>query len=149
MPVSVEVDFDMEPFQKWVERVKREAPKVFDEFLDRSSSLIAETMRMKAPVRGGFLRDSIVIRKNGDAVEVGPTTPYAAYVEFGTRPHIIEPVQASALAFEIDGQAVFAKRVQHPGFPGKFFVKSTSEECLPKLQELVLNLYCQLFYGEV
>lgn len=149
MPVSVEVDLDMEPLQKWVEHVKREAPKVFDEFLDNSSSLIAETMRMKAPIRTGFLRDSIIIHKSGDTVEVGPTAPYAPHVEFGTRPHIIEPVQASVLAFEIDGQTVFAKRVQHPGFPGRFFIKSTSEECLPKLRELVLNLYCQLFYGEV
>jgi hypothetical protein len=149
MPVSVEVDLDMEPFQKWVERVKREAPKVFDEFLHRSSSLIAETMRLKVPVRGGFLRDSIVIRKSGESVEVGPTVSYAPYVEFGTRPYIIEPVHASVLAFEIGGETVFAKRVLHPGFPGRFFVKSTSEECLPKLQELVLNLYCQLFYGEV
>lgn len=149
MPVAVEVDFEAEAFQKWVERVKREAPKVFNELLDRSGSLIAETMRMKAPVRTGFLRDSIIIHKSGGSVEVGPTASYASYVEFGARPHIIEPVHASVLAFKMGGQTVFAKRVQHPGFQGRFFVKRTGKECLPKLHELVLNLYCQLFYGEV
>jgi hypothetical protein len=149
LPVQVQVDFQTENFQRWVERVKREAPKVHDELLDRSGSLIADAMWMKTPVRTGFLRSSILIQRSPETVTVGPTASYAPYVEWGTGPHIIEPVNASALAFEIGGQTVFAKRVMHPGFPGRFFVKGAGEECLPKIHELVLNLYCQLFYGEV
>lgn len=36
-------------------------------------------------------------------------------LETGTRPHIIRPVNASALRFEVDGKEVFAKEVNHPG----------------------------------
>lgn len=36
-------------------------------------------------------------------------------LEMGTSPHIIRPVNASALRFEVNGKEVFAKEVNHPG----------------------------------
>lgn len=147
MPVQVQVRIDAKGLMEWAGEIKRKHPEVFDELLTVSGDLIAKTMREKAPVRTGFLRDSIVIRKAKDYVEVAPTEPYAPYVEFGTKPHIIEPVHASVLAFEIGGETVFARRVQHPGFPGRFFVRSTKEECLPKIREIILDYYKMLFGG--
>lgn len=41
--------------------------------------------------------------------------PYAAPLFFGSRPHVIVPVRASALRFVVDGKVVFARRVNHPG----------------------------------
>ena len=40
---------------------------------------------------------------------------HAACVEYGTKPHVIEPVNKKVLAFKVDGQTVFAKKVNHPG----------------------------------
>lgn len=36
-------------------------------------------------------------------------------LEVGTSPHTIRPVNASALRFEVNGEEVFAKEVNHPG----------------------------------
>jgi len=148
MPLQVQIRIDAERLDKWAGRIKREAPEVFDELLTQGGEIIAKTMRGKAPVKTGFLRESIIIRKGRQSVEVAPTASYAAYVEFGAKPHIIKPVHASVLAFELRGQTVFARSVQHPGFKGRFFVKNTKEECLPQIQELTLALYKQLFAGE-
>lgn len=147
-PLRVQVRLDTRSLERWAGEIKRKHPEVFDQILTESGELIAKTMREKAPVKTGFLRDSIVIRKNSDWVEVGPTAFYAPFVEFGTRPHIIEPVHASVLAFEIGGRTVFARRVYHPGFPGRFFVRGTKEECLLKIQAIVKETYQLLFRGE-
>jgi hypothetical protein len=50
-------------------------------------------------------------------VAVDRSAPYGAMQEGGTRPHEIVPVRARALRFVSGGQTVFARRVQHPGFP--------------------------------
>jgi hypothetical protein len=145
MSAQVQLQINTESFGKRANRIKREAPQVFDGLLAQSGDLIAKTMKEKAPVKSGFLRESITIRKGHGQVEVGPTAKYAPFVEFGSRPHIIEPVSASVLAFEIGGTTVFAKRVMHPGFSGRFFVRATRDECLPQIQSLAQELYELLF----
>ena len=40
---------------------------------------------------------------------------YGHFVREGTVPHEIRPVRASVLRFVVDGQVVFAKKVNHPG----------------------------------
>lgn len=147
-PLKVQVRLDTQSLDRWAGEIKKKHPEVFDQILTEGGELLAKTMREKAPVKTGFLRDSIIMRKNSGWVEVGPTARYAPYVEFGTRPHVIEPVHANVLAFEIGGRTVFAKRVHHPGFPGRFFVRSTKEECLPKIQALIKETYELLFKGE-
>lgn len=51
-------------------------------------------------------------------------TPYAAYVEYGTKPHKIYPKAAGGvLRFRVGGAIVFARYVSHPGgraFPFMF-----------------------------
>ncbi|HSY22318.1 MAG TPA: hypothetical protein VK841_09400 [Polyangiaceae bacterium] len=56
--------------------------------------------------------------RTGDSAEaeIIADKPYAAYVENGTRPHVIEAKRAQALRWEDSGGGVhFAKRVNHPG----------------------------------
>lgn len=43
------------------------------------------------------------------------TAPYAAAVNDGSQAHVIQARNAQALAFEKDGETVFARAVQHPG----------------------------------
>ena len=49
--------------------------------LDRVKARIRDEAKLRAPVRTGFLRSSIVVTEDG--VEAGAY--YAGYVEFGTR----------------------------------------------------------------
>lgn len=47
--------------------------------------------------------------------------PAALYVLGGTRPHVIRPVRARALKFNVGGRTVYAKVVMHPGTqPNRF-----------------------------
>jgi HK97 gp10 family phage protein len=89
-----------------------------------------EEMRRQAPERTGRLRRSIRKRLNLAAleVEVGPDVEYAVYVEYGTHPHVIRPVRAEALRFEVEGEIVFARLVRHPGTKPNPFVRRTAEQ---------------------
>jgi phage gpG-like protein len=74
-------------------------------------------------VRTGALRSSIFYQMKDTPTEVSAIVaaprdvPYAAIHEFGGRTpaHVIEPKNAKALHFQIDGKDVFARRVNHPG----------------------------------
>ena len=100
--------------------------------LTKSVMLVYETAMMKCPVGKGFprLRSSIKYTIDEDnllgLVYVDlKMAPYAPYPEYGTRPHIIEPKNKKALAFNwggapahlplLDDGRVVLKRVHHPG----------------------------------
>lgn len=73
-----------------------------------------------APIRSGRMVRAIEgdpVRRVGLRVDSGVTVrvPYAASVHEGARPHVIRPRFARALRFEIGGQVVFARKVNHPG----------------------------------
>lgn len=58
------------------------------------------------------------VREVGDwvfEVEIGSPADTALWTDEGTRPHVIEAVNAKVLAFEVGGQMVFRRRVYHPG----------------------------------
>lgn len=69
---------------------------------------------------GRHLKDTIVKRvidtPAGIVVLVGSADPIALLHHEGTRPHEIRPKrEGGVLAFEIEGQVVFAAVVHHPG----------------------------------
>ena len=109
--------------------VFRRLEEAVKSLVERAADYGEEEMKRRAPVRKGRLRGSI--RKRVDLVnleaEVGPGVPYAVFVEFGTRPHIIRPVRAQALRFEVGGEIVFAKLVRHPGTRPQPFMRETAE----------------------
>lgn len=64
--------------------------------------------------------------------------PYAVYVIQGTRPHVITPRNARALAWEAGGHTVFARRVMHPGYAGNdFFFEPMQDRLSRKLDEAI------------
>lgn len=83
--------------------------------LVQSAQYIKQDMETRVPVRTGRLKQSIAIKVEGDSVIIGPNTDYAAYVEFGTKPHEIRPRNAKALAWRGPNGMVYAKVVHHPG----------------------------------
>jgi HK97 gp10 family phage protein len=92
-------------------------------------------MKAKAPVKTGRLLGSIEKRVSGSQAKVGPTVPYAIYVEYGTRPHDIRPVFASVLAFEVAGRMVFTPIVHHPGTRPQPFVAEAAGEARRRIPE--------------
>lgn len=80
--------------------------------------------------RGGkHLRDSLVKRLivEGDRLVclVGSDEPHAWLHHEGTDPHVIVPVTASVLVFNVGGRTVYAMRVEHPGTaPNRYLTDS-------------------------
>jgi len=65
-----------------------------------------------------------------------PQQTYAPYVEFGTPPHVIEPVNKMALANTATGWGPY-KRVNHPGTKPNPFM----ERILAASQEAIVTLF--------
>ena len=94
---------------------------------------VVEAARSKAPKRTGYLASQISSVVEGDSAAIYAKAPYSAYVEFGTRPHLIQPRRAKALRFEVGGEEVFATRVQHPGTAPQPYLFPAAYEAIPDL----------------
>lgn len=94
-------------------------------------------------VRSGNLRDSIDYDVQTGATSVIATifsntsVKYGRIHEYGgiTAPHVIEPRAGNVLAFEMGGQTIFARRVNHPGskIPARPFMRPTLAEYRVKI----------------
>jgi len=93
-------------------------------------------MSARAPVRSGKLLGTIEKHVEGLEGSVGPTVPYAVYVEYGTAPHEIRPVFSNVLAFKVNGRMVFTPIVHHPGTKPNPFLRRTLEDVQKKIPEL-------------
>lgn len=106
--------------------------------------------KAKVPRKTGHLARSIIPGPVSDThAIVEARTPYAAAVEFGSKPHIIEPKNASVLAWpgsaknrRLSGRArsgtkssdmVFAKKVHHPGTKPQPYLIPAAKAALKKL----------------
>lgn len=70
------------------------------------------------------------VSMKGLSINVGSSHPAILIVENGAKPHIIVPkTKTGVLRFRTDtGDLVFTKRVNHPGFKGKFFMRRAAFE---------------------
>lgn len=115
--------------------------KAHQRFLKRHEALVNESLRVagrqaeehvrqrskfkrrKARSLKDDTKSRIVKTRGGKILRLKWSKPYALYVEYGTRKHIIVPRRAFALRFKPKNSStfVFAKRVRHPGTrPYKF-----------------------------
>jgi hypothetical protein len=109
---------------------------------------IAEA-KAKVPRKTGHLGRSIVPGPvNADSARIEARTPYAAAVEFGSKPHEIRPKNASVLAWpgsakarRLTGKArvgtsrsdmVFAAKVDHPGTKPQPFLIPAAKAALKR-----------------
>ena len=101
------------------------ADALAEEFEDQLEQAInqaqAEASR-RVPVDTGALRDDISIDRGDRWAAIWNTRPYAPHVNFGTDAHTITPNEADALRFEVDGEEVFAQKVEHPGTPATWYM---------------------------
>jgi len=90
----------------------------------------------------GQLQQSINWLPNGDgAATVFANAAYAPYVEFGTRPHVINAKNRKALKFAGGGGFIFRRSVHHPGskpFPFFYADMTNRQENMMNAVRLVL-----------
>lgn len=103
--------------------------------------------KARVPKRTGKTAASIR-RKNASQKRASVQAIYTARIVIaGSRAHRIEPRKAEAMRFQparigggSSGQAVFRKRVQHPGHRGNDFAEAAAKEALrdnPMAEELI------------
>ncbi|WP_086282103.1 HK97-gp10 family putative phage morphogenesis protein [Campylobacter devanensis] len=88
---------------------------IYKKFLFRVGSEIASVAKSIAPYKtGNIKRDIKVISYSHKKAVVGNTklAPYAKFVHFGTKPHIIKAKNKKVLAAK---GKIFGKKVNHPG----------------------------------
>jgi hypothetical protein len=98
--------------------------------LDRMQDLVLPQSRHLVRVRTGSLLASI--RPESGVNSLGPyrdviagvpgLTTYLGYEHDGTEPHVIYPSRRKVLRFIQNGQVRFARKVNHPGTTGSFFL---------------------------
>jgi hypothetical protein len=103
--------------------------------------------KARVPRKTGHLGRSILPGPVSDTQAVIEVrTPYAAAVEFGSKPHVIRPKRASVLAWpssesgrRLSGRArtnagdmTFARKVNHPGTKAQPFMIPAAKEALAK-----------------
>ena len=113
-----------------------------------TEALAIEAVRLTqayAPKRTGALAASVsyVMAPDGESALIYATAPYAAFMEDGTKPHVIEARNAKALRFRGRTGFVFRKRVNHPGTKAYRFMERGIREAVEQ-QSRVLGIRQQI-----
>ena len=89
-------------------------PTKFKPKADGSPATLKKTSLLVAGING---------RVEGNTIVISSPRVQSSILHFGgkTKPHVILPRRKKALAFQMAGKSVFAKRVNHPGsvFPAR------------------------------
>ncbi|CDF65223.1 HK97-gp10 family putative phage morphogenesis protein [Campylobacter fetus] len=91
--------------------------KIFKNFMFKVGAEVVNDSKAIAPFKTGNLKKDIqVFKADQTSVTIGNSklAPYAKFVHFGTKPHIIRVKKAKALANKKAGLC-FGKQVNHPG----------------------------------
>lgn len=119
--------------------------EVAQKLISRLADLAWSNAFYEAPWRTGFLAGSIVKVVGDLQASISPLASYAIYVERGTAPHLIRPVNASVLAFEgSSGEMVFTRLVRHPGTRPNPFMKRAADATEGKVLETFDQVWKEL-----
>lgn len=126
----------------------RNLPMVPGRIIEDGSAIIEEELRGSVPVRTGTLRGSVRREVVGDLEAVISTNSgYGRYVNEGTRPHVIRAKGDGMLRFEVGGIVMYRKEVQHPGFAGRWFTRTTVQRSMPRIMALVREALGNIMQG--
>ncbi len=128
-------------FKSVLDRLSKELRQ---KLIERLAEVAWASAFYSAPWKTGRLAGSIVKEVSDGEAEVQALAPYAAFVEFGTAPHEIRPVNASVLAFEAGGKMVFTPLVRHPGTRANPFMERAAEDARSKAEMVFAELWLEL-----
>jgi HK97 gp10 family phage protein len=148
----IEIEFKLDALDKLKEALRRAPARTVDEIgkaVQKSALIIQSNAIREAPVNkqtgGGNLRQNIrTSLKSKLRAEVISKAPYSGYVEYGTAPHIIVPVNKKALANTRTGQ-FFGKVVHHPGTKANPYMHRALEKSRNKINEFFRNAVENVF----
>lgn len=103
--MSTKISFDLPDFSTVVKNATAAT-------IQEAGFKVEDEAKKAAPVDSGYYRNNIGFDGKNKVIA---NADYSADLEYGTKPHVIEPKNAKALHFKKDGKDVFAKIVHHPG----------------------------------
>ena len=139
--MSFYVTIDTSDYDNKMSNLQSVLKRMPREILEQGSAVIENDLQRNVPVRTGRLRNSITREVSDTSAVIRTNSGYGRFVNDGTAPHIIYPRNGRFLRFEIQGKVIYAKRVRHPGFIGRKFVEQTLQESMPKIMELLKNIW--------
>ncbi len=145
--MSVTLHVDTSDWDRKSELVRASIIDFIPRFTRDGTELVQQELANQVPVKTGNLRASISSVISGNSSETGTHTGYGKFVDQPTKPHSIRPNISHFLHFNIGGEDIFAKEVQHPGTMGKFFIRATASIVIPKLKDLARQIWISMVGG--
>lgn len=120
---------------RWnLQQTERLTAKIVRAGLEKFGRIVKDEVEKGAP--DGIKKDIRVIF-GLQRIKIVTNHPAAAFVEFGTPPHRIEPTKSHGLlVFEVDGETVFVKGgVDHPGTQPNPFMREGVEKAMRRIRQ--------------
>ena len=154
---------DITQLSKDLKRFEKRLYKELEEAQYRvSQQVVADTINY-APGSGGYASsikatkpkiegNNMQVKVISDAMtpvakSTGNSYNLGFLLENGTKPHLILPVDASVLHFEINGEDIFARIVHHPGFKARPHFTPALNKNKRLYQEEIAKAIERAFYG--
>ncbi len=100
-----------------------ELQRLLDKAIFPIAVRLQNELLLTCPVDTGRLRNSIKVNSSKEGLTIF-MAEYGKFVEFGTPPHVIKPVNKKALKFKAGGKDIIVKKVKHPGTRPNPFVRT-------------------------
>ena len=121
--------------------------KLRQKLIERLTDVAFSAAFWGAPVKSGYLASTVYKQVYSGVGVVGAGASYAAFVELGTAPHEIRPMNGRVLAFQVGGKMVFTPVVHHPGMRANPFLERAAEEARGKVDSVFADLWLDLVSG--
>ena len=106
-------------------------PQIKERGLQYATQGMIRALMINSPVDTGHLRQWAATDISSDEVHIRSPAKYAKFVNDGTRPYTIHPVNKQALFWPGADHPV--KFVNHPGIKGQHFVEDSINDVKPQL----------------
>ena len=115
------LQYEIDKLLRLEQKIRGLEEQIVKPILLDGANLIADTYKTYVRRITGNLHSKVEVTQN--PIRITSNAHYASYIEKGTRPHIIRPVNKQALRFRSGGKTVFAKQVHHPGTAAQYAMK--------------------------
>jgi len=139
--VSITVEIDT---SKLTEKLTPEKMKeAMTQGMEYATQEMVKVLMMNSPVDHGLLKSWFVDSMSESEASIKSPAAYARYVNDGTGPYTITPVNAKALYWE--GAEHPVKVVHHPGISGRHFVEGSINDVSGRLDGYFLKAISEVF----
>lgn len=139
--VSITVEIDT---SKLTEKLSQDKMKeAMTQGMNYATQEMVRVLMMNSPVDHGLLKSWFVDSISDSEASIKSPAAYARYVNDGTGPYTITPVNAKALYWE--GAEHPVKVVHHPGIKGQHFVEDSINDVSGRLDGYFLKAISEVF----